>query len=358
MYSKSTILLLLILPFTALAAKGDQEHKIRVVKEFRAGSGSRLAVANKYGKIVVNIWDKPMVRAEVEITGFGKNEEQARSMAEMVNIDGSESGNNIRIETRYNTSGGGKWFSFGKKDSRDYVSINYVLNVPRNINTVALENQFGDILARELPFETHINVNYGFFDIGNAERLRVTMNYTDKARIAQADRLELNANYSSLRCGNTKELKINSNNSSYTFGDAGNMRLNSNYDEYRLAGVSELSLSGNYSNLRATLLKKAGAFHVNYTDVSIREVSPSFSSITASLRYSDLKLGIARSTPFRLIANMNHGDVNTGAFEWKNVTNVRKNSNLSFSAITNNATDASGLVKIDGSYSDVKLTGE
>lgn len=358
MHSKSTILLLLLLPFTALAAKGDQEHKIRVVKEFRAGSGSQLAVLNKYGKIVINIWDKPVVRAEVEITGYGKNEEQARSMAEMVDINGTESGNNIRIETRYNPSGGGKWFSFGKKDSRDYVNINYVVNVPRHLSGVALENQFGDILARELPFDARINVNYGFFDIGNAEKLRITMNYTDKARIAQAERLELNANYSSLRCGNTKEVKVNSNNSSYTFGDAGSIRLNSNYDEYRMAGVGEMSFSGNYSNLRANLLKKSAVFNINYVDVSIREVSPTFSSITASLRYSNLKLGIPGSAAFRIVANVSHGDVKTGDFEWKNVTNIRKNSNLSFSAITSNATEASGLIKIDGSYCDVKLTGD
>ncbi|WP_123848070.1 hypothetical protein [Chitinophaga lutea] len=358
MYCKSTILLLLLFPLAAWAAKGDQEHKIRIVKEFKAGSSSRLSVQNKYGKIVINIWDKPMVRAEVEVTGFGKNEEQARSMAEMVNIDGSESGNNIKLETRYNAAGSGKWFSFNKKDSKDYVNINYVVNVPRNMKGVALENQFGDILARELPFEASINVNYGFFDIGNAEVLRVTMNYTDKARISQAEKLDLNANYSSLRCGATKELKVNSNNSSYNFGDAGSMRLNSNYDEYRLAGVSDVSLSGNYSSLRAELLKKNAVINVNYTDVSFRQIAPSFTSITAVLRYSDVRLGVGRSTPFRLIANIRHGDINTGSFEWKNISNVRKNSSLSFSAITSNATDASGVIKIDGSYCDVKLTGE
>ncbi len=357
MHSKSTLLFLLLWPFAALATKGDEEHKIRVVKEFRAGSGSTLAVLNKYGKIVVNVWDKPMVRAEIEIIGFGKSGDQARSMAEMVDIQGSESGSNIRIETKYNT-GSGKWFSFGKKDSREYVNINYVVNIPRNMRSVALDNQFGDILARELPFDTRISVNYGFFDIGNAEKLKVNMNYTDKARIAQVEQLELNANYSSLRCGSTRELKVNSNNSSYTFGETGNMRLNSNYDEYRLAAVSDLSLTGNYSNLRAETLKKNAVFNVNYTDLNIRRVDPSFTSITAHLRYSDLKLGLAGKSAFRITANLHHGDLKTGDFEWKNVTNIRKNNNLSFSAITSNGTDASGLIKIDGSYCDVKLAGE
>ncbi|WP_157986566.1 hypothetical protein [Chitinophaga alhagiae] len=357
MHSRSTLLFLLLWPFAAFAAKGDEEHKIRVVKEFKAGSGSDLAVLNKYGKIVIKVWDKPVVRAEIEIVGFGKNQEQARSIAEMVNIAGSESGSSIRIETKYNP-GGSRWFSFGRKDSRDYVNINYVVNIPRNIKAVALENQFGDILARDLPFDTRISVNYGFFDIGNAEKLKVTMNYTDKARIEQVHRLELNANYSSLRCGSTKELKVNSNNSSYTFGEAGNMRLNSNYDEYRLTAVNDLSLSGNYSNLRAETLKKNAVFNVNYTDLNIRRVDAAFSSITAHLRYSDLKLGMADRSAFRITANLHHGSLTTGDFEWKNVTNIRKNNNLSFSAITSNGTDASGLIKIDGAYCDVKLAGE
>ena len=360
MLSKSTIVLLLCCPLFVFAEKMPQEFRIRLTKEFKVTAGSKVEVNNKYGKIVINIWDKPECKAEIEIVGFGKNDEQARKIAEMVEIKESNPGGQVKLETKYNPAGTGSWFGSGKRDSKNYVNVNYVISVPASLGILALRNNFGYILARELPFRvSDIAINYGFLDIGNAGHLlKVNMNYTDKARIGSAEQLQVNANYSNLRCEDVNKLQINSNNGNYSIGNADELRLNCNYDDYKITSINAVNVNANYTNLKAESLKEAGVFSTSYTDVTIGRLHPSFKMLTIDGRYSSYKIGISKSTPFRVIASLRYGDLNTRSFEWKNVKTERKNQNLSFSAITTNATDASALIKIDGAHCDVKLGGD
>lgn len=359
MFSKSTVLLLLLCPLMVFAAKGDEEHKLRVTKTFSVSGGSEVAVHNKYGKIVVNIWNRQECKADIEITGFGKNADQARRMAEMVEIKAGSSGGNVKMETSYNAGSAGKWFNFGKKDSREYVNVNYNLFVPANIANLLLSNDFGDVLARELPMPARVNVNYGFIDIGEArKKLAVHINYTDKCRIGSAKDLEMHANYSSMRVGNTGNLVLNSNNSDYTFGAAGDVRLHGNYDDGKFQSVKTLQLDANYTDFKTEQLHGSAVVSGNYCDVSLHNISGDFKTIKVNVNYTDVKLGVGDRSAFRVNAVMKNGDINIKSFDWKDVHEIRNNQNLSFTAITANGSDASPVININARYSDVKLGGD
>lgn len=360
MYSKSTILFLLLFPIVAMA-EGREEHRIRFTKEFNINPGGKLEVNNKYGKIVLNVWDRKDCKAEIEIVGFGRSGEQAKKLAESVEVNQSGNDGAIRLETKYNPSGSGSWFGGGgKKDSKEYVNVNYVINVPRNLGIVMLKNQFGDVLARELPFKTSdISVNYGFLDIGSADNLlRLNINYTDKARVGNAERLQVNANYSNLRCDNVDNLLINSNNGNYVIGKASEMKVNCNYDDYKVNTVEEITIVANYTEMKTEKLEERGVFKVNYTDVSITKLLSDFKDLNISGRYSSFKIGLEKNAQFKVTANLRYGDLNTKGFAWKDVNTVKKDQNLSFSAITTNATHNVGSITIDGAYTDVKLGGD
>lgn len=360
MYSKSTILFLLLCPIVLMAAGPKDEHRVRLVKEFSLQNGAKLEVNNKYGKVVVNVWDRQECKAEIEIVGAGRSQEQAKKMAESVEIAQSGGSSSMQLETKYSVAPG-KWFGgSGKRDSRDGVTVNYVINVPRKLGTMVVKNQFGDVLAHELPFKnSDISVNYGFLDIGSATGfLRLTINYTEKARVGNAERMQVNANYSSLRCERVKEMTINSNNGNYVIGKADEMKMNCNYDDYKVSKAGVIRLSCNYTNLKTEALEERGIFNSNYTDVTIGKLAPRFTELVISGRYSTYKVGLDKNAQFRINADLRYGDLNTKAFSWKEVNTVKKNSSLSFSATTTNASSSAGSIRIDGSYTDVKLGGE
>ena len=341
------------------ATKGDEEHKLRITKSFNVRSSSKVIIQNKYGKIVVNIWNRNECKADIEIVGFGANPEQARRMAEMVEIKASDNGDAVKMETSYNANGAGKWFNFGKKDSRDYVNVNYNLYVPANIAFLVLDNHFGDVLARELPMVSRVSVNYGFVDISEAgKNLSVHLNYTDKCRIGKAQDLEIHANYSNMRVGNTGNVVLNSNNGNCTFGAVGETKVSSNYDDIKFQSVKSLQFDGNYTDFRTEQLSGPVSVSANYCDVTLRKIANDFRSIKLSLNYTDVRLGVGDNTAFRIQAVIKNGDLKTRDFEWKNVSQLRNNENLSFSAITANGSDASPSININARYSDVKLGGD
>ncbi|MGN7721867.1 hypothetical protein [Chitinophaga sp. 22620] len=359
MFSKSTLILLLLCPLLVFATKGDEEHKLRITKSFSVRSSSKVIILNKYGKIVVNIWNRNECKADIEIVGFGANAEQARKMAEMVEIKASDNGDAVKMETSYNASGAGKWFNFGKKDSRDYVNVNYNLYVPANIAFLVLDNNFGDVLARDLPMVSRVAVNYGFVDIGEAgKKMSVHLNYTDKCRIGKAQELEVHANYSNMRVGNTGKLVLHSNNGNCTFGATGETKISSNYDDIKIQSVKSLEFDGNYTDFKTEQLNGPASISANYGDITLRKITNDFKSIRISTNYTDVELGLGDNSAFRIKASMKNGDLRTRDFEWKDVNQVRNNENLSFSAITANGSDASPVIIINGRYSDVKLGGE
>ncbi|MBO9151463.1 hypothetical protein ACFOTA_04540 [Chitinophaga sp. GCM10012297] len=360
MLFKSTLLLFLLCPLLVLASKGDEEHKLRITKTFGVSGSSKVMVSNKYGKITVNIWNRQECKADIEITGFGNNADQARRMAEMVEIKANSNGSDVKMETAYNAnSGAGKWFNFGKKDSRDYVKVNYNLFVPANIAYLMLDNNFGDVLARELPMAAVVQVNYGFVDIAEAgKKLSVRINYTDKCRIGKAKDLDISANYSSIKVGNAGNVDIRSNNGDHSFGSVGDVKMHSNYDDIKFQRVKSLSLDANYTDFKSEQLDGALTLSANYGDIVLRHVSNDFKNMQLNLNYTDVVLGISDRAAFRLHASMKNGDLKTKDFEWKNVNQVRKNENLSFSAITANGSDASPAISINARYSDVKLGGD
>lgn len=352
MFCKSTILFLLLSPIVAFAAKGDEEHKVTVVKEFRVNETSSVNISTKYGKVTVHIWEKPVCKSTVTVTGFGNDMDQARKMTETIDVKMDESGGDVHITAVSNP--GSRWFN-QRKDNKDYVNIDIELYVPARLKSMQIENNFGDVLARRLPFPTRLKVNYGFFDVAEAGRMFVSMAYTNKARIGKADELTVQASYSSLNCGKVNEVNFSSNYGNYTFGDVGSMKVQSNYDELKFRSVGTLVLKANYTDVKMEELGSSAIISSNYGSIRVRKIDRNFKSVNADINYTDLRLGVQPGTAFRAQANVKHGDFRAEGFTFKHVSESRSKGNLSYSAITSNGAESSPVISVNGKHSDVKV---
>lgn len=352
MFCKSTILFLLLSPILVFAAKGDEEHKVTMVKEFRVSESSSVNINTKYGKVTVHIWDKPACKSTVTVTGFGNNAEQARRMTETIDVKMEEGGGNVNIAVV--TNSGSKWFN-QRKDNKEYVNIDIELFVPSRLKTMNITNSFGDVIARQLPFPSNLKVNYGFIDVADAGRMFLSIAYTNKARIGKADALTVQAAYSSLNCGKIDEVNCTSSYGHYSFGDVNELKLQSNYDELRFRNIGSLVLKSNYSDVRMEELGASAIISSNYGNIRIRKIDKGFKSLNADVNYTDLRLGVVSGTPFRVNAEIRNGNFRADGFTFKHVSENRNKGNLSYSAITSNAVESSPLISVNGKHSDVKV---
>jgi hypothetical protein len=355
MKEKFSILLFLLLPILTYGIKGDSEFKKVIVKEFSVHPGTNLGISSKYGKIVVHVWKKNDVKATITITGFGKNVEEAQSIAYMVDISVNNSGNNSSLQTIYNSSGSGnKWFSWGnKKDSKDYVNIDYELYVPESLAKLAIENNFGDVITDGLSFPATISMNYCNYDIKEAEGLELNMNYCDRGRIGKAESVTIRANYSNLKSDAISSLVTRSNYCEYTLGNVNRLNTSGNYDEYTVNKVGSLTGNNTYTDFRITEIQTEIKSKLVYGDLSVKTLGTGFKNGDLHLTYTDVKLGIPQRLPLQISVQLNRGDVKTGELSLKNVTNIRKNSQLTYLAQTSAADDRSASLSVNGVYSDV-----
>ena len=356
MKEKFSILLFLLLPILTYGIKGDSEFKKVIVKQFSTNSGAALSIHNKYGKIVVHTWEKNEVKATITITGFGKSVEEATSIVNMVDIAQSNSGNNAKLETVYNSSSlGNKWFSWGnKKDSKDYVNIDYDLYVPERLGRLFMENNFGDVITDVLSFPTAINMNYCNYDIKEAQRsLDLNMNYCDRGRIGKAEAVTIRANYSNLKSDAILSLVTKSNYCEYTLGTVNSLNTSGNYDEYTVNKVGSFNGNNTYTDFRITEVLTEIKSKLVYGDLSVKTLGTGFKNGEFNLTYTDVKLGIPQRLALQISVQLNRGDVRTGELSLKNVTNIKKNSQLTYLALTSAADDRSATLSVNGVYSDV-----
>jgi hypothetical protein len=360
MKEKFKILLLLLFPVLAYGAKGDSEFKRTITKEYNHGSNSTLNISNKYGKVIIHTWSKNAIKATIVITGFGKSVEEAQSVANMVDINANFNTNLSTFQTVYNPSGSGnKWFSWGsgKKDSKDYVNINYEVYVPDDLAQLSIDNNFGDVVTDVLSFPASFSMNYCTYDIKEAQKpLDLHMNYCQKGRIGKADVLDIKANYSTIKCESIGSLTTSSNYSEYTLGSVGRVEAKGNYDEYTIQKAGSFIARGTYTDFRINDVQTEVTANLVYGDLSIKNIGQGFKKGDMHLTYTDVKLGFQQNVAFQISVHLTSGDLNTGDLSFKNVTSIKKSSQLSYTGSAGGAGDQSPQLNIQGVYSDIDLS--
>lgn len=351
-------LLFLLLPLLAQAHNGGTAYKKTIVKDFTVSDNATLSIVNKYGKIIFHAWNKNEIKATITITGFGKTDEQARSIAELVDIDTDKSSSTaVSMRTAYSPSkGGSSWFSWGgKMDSKDYVNIDYDIYIPQSLQKLVVENQFGDVIADKFTFPAMLDMNYCTFDIREAEDLTFRINYCDKGKIGKAGKVNVKGNYSTIRADKLDALETSSNYSEYTVGKLGSLKIAANYDDYKVESADWVEGRCTYSDVRVAELQQGMNMRMTYGDVKVLKVGSGFKQADFQLTYSDLKMAFSRRQPLSIHANLVNGDLDTGGLELKNTVSNKRGSTLNFSAQAGGGSESSPYIKIQGTNSDVNL---
>jgi hypothetical protein len=356
------ILLLLLLPVFAYGTKGNSEYKRVIVKEYNSNTPfASLNISNKFGKVIIHTWSKNSIKATISVTGFGKSDEEAKATNEMVDVSGGLSGNAVSLQTVYNpSSSGSKWFSWGssKKDSKDYVNIDYDVYVPEQLGRLGIDNNFGDVITDVLSFPASINMNYCTYDIREAQKpLEMHMNYCQKGKIGKAETVIIKANYSNVRSESIASLSTSSNYSEYVLGTVGKLDVKGNYDDYTVAKAGSVIAKCNYTDLKVTDVQYDITANLVYGDMSVKNITSGFKGADLHLTYTDVKLGFSSGTAYQIKANLNSGSLGTGDLSLKNINSIKKNSSLVYSAVSSNGSDQSAVINIQGVYSDIALSG-
>jgi hypothetical protein len=299
-------------------------------KSFPADQSDKVSLSNQYGSIVIKTWDRKEVKAEVQISAFSNNEEDAQKLLDEVSIDAGKAGDLISFNTKIADHSGG-WGS-GSRNGRKWrreVKIDYVVYMPA-LNALNVSQQYGNVTMGDLSAPLSAKVQYGNFKAGN---------------------LSSSNNYISVQYGNTDVMQIkratikHQYGSGLILGTVGSLNLTTQYVKTDIKSIAgDAVIKQQYGE--SLTLGSVGQLTLNaqYTKVHIQSVKGNNNAI--KIQYGGLEIGSIEN----LNLNAQYTGVTIGNLNGEGNLDIQYN-NLDIQHIT----EACKRLILDAQYVNVSL---
>ncbi|WP_126546653.1 hypothetical protein [Hymenobacter amundsenii] len=282
-------------------------EKVRKLSRTFPTSATKLyTLDTRYGRVQVNVWNRPEIRTDVDIITRAETEEKAQELQAMIEVE---------ILGRDPATGGVSARSrFGAlpQECRSRVKlyeVNYTVWVPKN-NPLALHNAFGGIsLTGDLTGATELTVEYGHLRTARLEGPRNTLRLTNaRAAVPYAGRAVIEASYANVRLTEAGTVELRNNNSDIDIGTVQDLTVHSRYGDVALGTVHNLRGFSGYSKFSIDKLSNQLDMKVQYCpNFEVRNTGKNFRQITLDGGYSTILLNFPDGAAFDFDVNTDHG---------------------------------------------------
>lgn len=273
-----------------------------ISKRFKVLPDTQIEIANKYGKIELNTWDKDSVVIDIDIRVEEKKLSRLEKSMDEIQFDITNNLHYLIVRTSVgeNRSVLEKEFlkfkeSLLKTDGS--MEINYTVWLPEK-NKLKVENKFGDIFISDYSGEVEIDLSNGNLKSHDFDgRLSLTLNFAD-ATINRMKNGRLNSNYSDLYLKKAESLRIISKQSNYEIVEINEIDADSRRDKFRIRQADLIDAEGSFSNFRINELNDRLTLRTEYGDIDVEKTNPEFSNIFIESRSTDINLYFPQDTDF------------------------------------------------------------
>ena len=356
-YNSPKVLIVFFLLFNIVSLEAKEEYTKVVQKDYSTNSNTSLVIVNKYGTVKLMDWDKPQISITVKITVDHNNKNEAEKLLDMIHIDFSDANNVIKAVTNIDEGFGTSGIWSGLKGGKNF-SIDYNINLPRNLSHVTLNNKYGNIVVNELSGLLEIDLKYGNLNINKLTRsddkpLNTIILGYGKANIDQCSWLKFNLSYSQAAFSSCKALIVVSKYSKIAIDKSSSIVAESAYDGYSLGDLNNFVVTGKYSNYSLSSLTTKLDADIKYSDINVNSVPKNFESIKITNSYGKINLGIASDASYSLDAFVKYAGINYP--ETGRVSRISENTSTTVKGVVGTDKNTSSSVNINSSYGGVNL---
>ncbi len=287
-------LLLLCLSVIAFAQSTRMEKQFD--KSFKASEGGRLDIYNKYGEVIVRVWNEDSVRVMVNIVASGKSAETVQKNMERIDVSFRSVGDLITVSTV--VSKGSGMFKELLSEVDDYsksilgsngLSVNYEIWLPSDFN-LNIENKFGNIYMADLDSRISIDLAHGDLK-ANKLNGQVSIKHSfGKNNIDYINNGTLIFRGAQSKIRDAHMLNIESSSSEIELDKIDYVQLNSRNDKIYIAEVEEIVGDGTFSDLSADVLISSANLNFNYGDIYFTRIQRDFKSISLIGKSADINI--------------------------------------------------------------------
>ncbi len=321
-----------VIGFSAYAVatdKGDTKLTKNITRSFSVESGDDVEVINKYGKIIINTWDKDSAKFSVDIVATGKTDDIVEKLMDKVKIDFSYAVGFLTVETDMDKKKGALSSVLNSIEdysksftSRNKVTIDYTIYVPDGVN-LTLDNKFGNVFINDFSGKLDLTLSHGDLRTRSLEgQSEVSLSFGN-GTIKNMKDGTVKLKGSELAVNNAQRLSVQSSSSEMTLGDIKSLKLNSRNDKIRIQEVTSVSGSGDFSDVNVDALVSDLDLNLDYGEIFVDRVDANFKSISINSKSADISL---------ILSPQSYFSANIAAMEDRviipnNMLSLRKNQN-------------------------------
>jgi hypothetical protein len=338
------------------AFAGVEEFSKNLHKDYDANENTLLIIENKFGSVDVKNWDKNKVSIDVTITVDHRNEEKAKELIDYIEVKFSQSGNTIEAITEIDDKFS-KWNTFNFGDDHKDFSIDYKVNIPKNIK-LDLSNRYGSVFINEISGHAKISVKYGNLKINKIMRENVKpfsevyLAYS-KGTIDECSWLNLTLKYSKLEVEKSKALIAVTKYSKLYVDKGSSLVCESKYDEYRIGTLTNFVSTSAYTDFEFDEISKKMEFDNRYGSINIDYVPNTFEKIEIENEYGNIDIGISMDASYNLKGYARYADIDFP--EDNKLSRIKENTSLQVEGLVGKNSNTKSVVNIKTRYGNVDL---
>ncbi|MGZ3810155.1 MAG: hypothetical protein ACXVB0_18600 [Mucilaginibacter sp.] len=265
-----------------MVENGEIQDKVKTYsKSYNVDAGDKLEISNKYGKVVVNTWNKNEFKVDVQIKAYARGDENAQKMIDAINISDSKNGDVVSFKTNFgdNNEHNSIWKLFSNMNNNRKVEVNYIIYMPSK-NALEIDNRYG---ATELPdFDGKLEINsaYGSF--------------SGKALMHTGNEITVRYGSASIESLSTCQLKVG-------------------YGSLDLGSVDKLNSDISYSSAKIGKVRTSADINARYAgNVEVESLDKNFTSFTANASYSSVVVGVNNASNADFDITVHYGGFDYG----------------------------------------------
>lgn len=274
-----------------------QDKALKIIeKGFKANNNVKLEIANKYGQVIINTWQRDSIKVKIKVEGYGKDKDASEKLLSRAEFEFNQIGDFIVIETVVDRSQG--FFKDLWNEISDYsksilgkskLTIDYEVYMPVN-GSVDIEQKYGDIYLDNIKGDIKISLSNGNLKIDE-----VSKDFILDLSFGRANIRTMRDGFFTLRSAdveveNANRLDLRSSSSTIIANEIKLLKIDSRNDNIRLDKISTLRGDGNFTTINIKSLSRTAFIDMNYGELNIIDVQNDFTDIQLKGKSTDFDI--------------------------------------------------------------------
>ena len=329
------------------AGKLDAEKRETINKSYKVSSETTIALANSFGKMHVETWDKNEVTVKIEIIARANNDDMAQKILNgiQIDIDDANPSKVLSFRTDIDSKSNGRNTSF---------EINYQVSVPKK-NSIDIKNSFGDMYVGDLLGTVSIDEQYGGLKTGRLDG-NIDMKLAFGSGFSEIDAFnkgELKVSYSKLSVEQMGQVDVNSQFSTLEVGKVIKLELVGKYGDIEIGEVDEIEADVNFSGFEIGKLNKSIELDIDYGGSNDIGLAPSVTSVVIENSFGPVDLEIPSGLNAKVEARMSFCDLKYDDTKVTFSKIIKDHSSAEYEGKIGNGSGAT--IEITSKYGNVRI---